>query len=152
MLASTLGATDLDSLFNTWQTTSDSLTIKINNLDSLIKNDKVIFVDIRANREIKVSKIENSITIKEFESMVKKPNFNKSEIHFIAYCTVGYRSGKFTQKYTAKGFNVLNLWGGILDWVRQERPVLDPKKNPTLEVHTYSEEWEFIPSKYKAIN
>ena len=59
----------------------------------------------------------------------------------LIYCTVGARSEKIGKILQQEGFSrVYNLYGGIVHWVNEGRPVFANGK-PTLQVHTYSKPW-----------
>ena len=55
---------------------------------------------------------------------------------------MGYRSEKIAEKLTASGFtNVVNLYGGIFEWINQDKPVVDQSGSETELVHAYSKKW-----------
>ena len=43
----------------------------------------------------------------------------------LVYCSVGARSQDIGKKLVQKGFSVVNLYGGIFQWVNDELPVYD---------------------------
>jgi predicted sulfurtransferase len=56
---------------------------------------------------------------------------------------VGVRSEKIGEKLIAAGYkNVLNLYGGIFEWVNQNHPVYKQNGVQTAEIHTYDNNWE----------
>lgn len=110
----------------------------------LDKNEAHILLDIRSPEEQKVSMLPNSITKEQF---LKNPDEFKNK-KIIAYCTIGYRSGKFAEKH--KGRNVLNLEGGILAWSHIKGKFFKDNKE-TKQVHIHSKDWNFLHSDYKAV-
>jgi phosphatidylethanolamine-binding protein (PEBP) family uncharacterized protein len=61
----------------------------------------------------------------------------------VVYCSVGVRSEKIGEKLIAAGYkNVLNLYGGIFEWVNQNLPVYKQNGVQTAEIHTYDNNWE----------
>jgi rhodanese-related sulfurtransferase len=59
----------------------------------------------------------------------------------LIYCTVGARSEEIGKTLQKEGFTrVYNLYGGIVHWVNEGRPVF-AKGKPTQKVHTYSKPW-----------
>lgn len=98
-------------------------------------------LDAREKEEHEVSHLQNAIWVghETFNlNSVAKLDKNKP---VLIYCTVGARSeaiGKILQK---EGFiHVYNLYGGIVHWVNEGRPVF-AKGKPTQKVHTYSQPW-----------
>lgn len=112
-------------------------------VDSLKKCiDQVILFDAREKKEFDVSHIKGArhVGYEKFslESIVDIPK-NK---RIVIYCSVGYRSEKITEKLKAAGYtNVMNLYGGIFEWVNQGNTVVDNTGNPTSKVHAYSYSW-----------
>jgi rhodanese-related sulfurtransferase len=59
----------------------------------------------------------------------------------LIYCTVGARSQEIGKKLQEAGFErVFNLYGGILHWANEGKPLFVEGK-PTQKVHTYSKSW-----------
>ncbi|MER3327952.1 MAG: rhodanese-like domain-containing protein, partial [Candidatus Kapaibacterium sp.] len=60
----------------------------------------------------------------------------------VVYCSVGYRSEKIAEKLQGAGYtDVSNLYGGIFEWVNQDRAVVDDQNTPTTKVHAFSRVW-----------
>lgn len=103
----------------------------------------VIFVDARSADEYNVSHIQDAIWVgfEDFD-IVRLKHVSKSK-PIVVYCSIGYRSEKITQKLKAEGFEqVLNLYGGIFEWVNQGNAVYKDQK-VTTKVHAYSKSWGF---------
>lgn len=110
---------------------------------SLLADNDVVFVDTRSKKEMKVSSIPGAITVKAFNK--QKERYKQKRI--IAFCTIGYRSGKFAQKMGRKGYRVENLKNGLLGWVYGGGPlVVDGKETKTL--HVYGKKWNLVPEGY----
>jgi rhodanese-related sulfurtransferase len=120
-------------------------TISAEKLKSELNNKKFILVDVREEKEQSVSMLPGAITAKQFEKNIDK--YKRERI--IAYCTIGYRSGEFASKH--KSLKVINLIGGVLMWSHSQGSFVN-KKGATKKVHTYSNDWNFLNSKYEAVS
>ena len=101
-----------------------------------------LFLDTREPAEFSVSHIPGArcVGYDDFDpaSVADLPR----DKALVVYCSVGYRSERIGEKLQKMGFtNVKNLYGGIFDWMRQEQPVVDADKKPTLNIHTYNRDW-----------
>jgi len=86
---------------------------------------------------------------------IKKEDFLKTPVEFknkmiIAYCTIGYRSGKFAEEMIDKGLRIYNLKGGVLAWVLEGGKVFDANKE-SKRVHVYGEKWNHLPEGYESV-
>ncbi len=108
------------------------------------KNKDIILVDIREKEEQQVSMLPGAITKEEFLKNLDKYKDKK----IITYCTIGYRSGKFAEKYSK--LNIYNLEGGVLAWSHFKGKFFKDNKETKL-VHVFSQEWDFLNSNYKAV-
>ena len=110
--------------------------------NSVDEGEEFYLFDSREKKEFETSHIPNAIWV-GYES------FNKGKVKgldrnkkVIVYCSVGFRSEKIGEKLSSLGFSdVLNLHGGIFDWVNQGNKVVDSKGEKTEKVHTYNEDW-----------
>jgi rhodanese-related sulfurtransferase len=112
--------------------------IKPNQISTL-SNYQVL--DAREKEEFEVSHLPGAkwagyetFDLKNLESLDKsKP--------VLIYCTVGARSQEIGKKLQNAGFSrVYNLYGGIIHWVNEGKPV-EKNGKPTQNVHTYSQSW-----------
>ena len=102
---------------------------------------KPLLLDIREIDEYKVSHIKNAnyagyndFSIDQFESINK-------DTTIVVYCSVGYRSSEVAQKLIEAGFkDVRNLYGGIFQWINQEREIVKDSVI-TDSLHTYNKKW-----------
>ena len=104
-----------------------------------------IFVDVRTPEEQQVSTIPGAIPSKIF---LKNPEKYASKT-IIAYCTIGYRSGKLAEEMLEKGITVKNLEGGLLGWVHAGGPLVH-NNQPTTNIHVYGRTWNLAPVEYNA--
>ncbi len=118
-------------------------------LDQLERDQEgeVIWVDVRTAREQAVSTIPGAITAKQFEQSPDR----YSTANLVAYCTIGYRSGKFAIKWRKRGYRISNLKGGVLAWAHADKLFQTPSGEQTRRVHTYGRDWDFLPEGYSAV-
>ncbi len=111
------------------------------------ERDDVIIVDVREPKEQAVSMIPGAITKTEFEA--RKEELKGKTV--VAYCTIGYRSGKYTQGLEEEGWDAYNLPGSILSWVIAGQPVVDESGKETTQVHVYGKQWDLLPEGYEGV-
>jgi sodium/bile acid cotransporter 7 len=111
----------------------------------LLKNGRVIFVDVREQKEQDVSMLPGAITENEF---LKHPERYHDKV-IIGYCTISYRSGKLAMKLRARDIAMLNLRGGLLAWVHAGGKVYD-RNGETRHIHVYGRKWDLGPKDYQA--
>lgn len=113
--------------------------ISVDSLSKIVSN--VVLLDAREPDEYKVSHLANA-------TYVGYNNFNMDSLKIIdkktpivVYCSIGYRSGKITEKLMENGFvNVQNLYGGIFEWKNNNKTLVDDN-GITNDVHPYSKTW-----------
>ena len=119
-------------------------------VDSLLalqkKGKKVVLVDVREKKEIKVSTIPGAISQKKFEKNIRKYR----DYQIVVYCTIGYRSGIYTEKLRRKNLKAYNLIGGVLDWAHAGQKFSNPSGD-SLKVHVYGQEWNLAPEGYQPV-
>lgn len=112
----------------------------------LTGTDPPVLVDVRGDEEREVSMIPGAISQEEFE---KHPDrFTGREV--VTYCTIGYRSGRYTQKLVGKGWDAHNLRGSIVSWTHVEGE-LEHDGSPTRRVHVYGRAWNLVAEGYEAV-
>ena len=111
-----------------------------------LSTSEVVFVDVRSEAERNVSIIPGAIDQAEFEKNLER--FRSRKI--IVYCTIGFRSGVYTQKLNKKGVAAHNLVGGVLMWAYYKNKFVRGGE-PTNKVHVYGKEWNLLPQEYIAI-
>ena len=112
----------------------------------LMQSHQVVFVDTRTPQERRVSMLPGAISVNEF---LKDSNKYRNET-IISYCTISYRSAKFTRELNNKGFTAYNLAGGLLAWVLDGGKVYD-SSGVTKRIHVYGKKWDYPPEGYQAV-
>lgn len=98
-------------------------------------------LDAREKTEHEVSHLQNAIWVGHDTFTLKSVAELDKNKPVLIYCTVGARSEEIGKKLQKEGFTrVYNLYGGIVHWVNEGRPVF-AKGKPTQKVHTYSKPW-----------
>jgi len=84
-----------------------------------IEGKKVQLVDVRTPGEYTQGHIENAVNINIFDKAfdTKTDVLDKSKPVYV-YCRSGARSMKAANNLKNRGFNVVNLNGGISSWMR----------------------------------
>jgi len=117
-------------------------SIPIISVDSLYKNyDDYIVLDAREKSEYKTSHLPGAHYIGYNSpklSVVKKLDTSKD---IVLYCSIGYRSEVIAKKLKKKGYNVINLYGSIFEWVNKGLPLQDKNGDATKTVHGYDKSW-----------
>lgn len=117
-----------------------------------INANDLVLIDSREKNEFEVSHLKNAIWVgytnldlSPLEGLAK----NKK---IVVYCSVGYRSEKVVEKLKEKGFkNVSNLYGGIFEWMNQDRQVVNKSGQPTDSIHAYNRMWGVWLTKGKKV-
>jgi len=128
--------------------TIDSLyenTVPLITIEELIKIDKynLYILDTREDDEFHVSHLKNARHVGNFWFDMRKVYDIPINATVVVYCSVGVRSEKIGEKLIAAGYkNVLNLYGGIFEWINQSHPVYKQNGVQTAEIHTYDKSWE----------
>jgi sodium/bile acid cotransporter 7 len=112
-----------------------------------MKQGRVIFVDVRSAEEQAVSMLPGAISAKEF--MLTPQKYENHLI--IAYCTIGYRSGKLAEKFRKKDIPMVNMRGGILVWLHSGGKVYR-EGDPVNRVHVFGKRWDLAPSNIESIS
>lgn len=112
----------------------------------LLHAGRAVFVDVREEREQKVSMLPGAVTEQEF---LEHPERYRDKV-VIGYCTISYRSGVLADKLKARGITMLNLEGGLLAWVHAGGKVYDGS-GETRRIHVYGRKWNLGPKDYEAV-
>lgn len=99
-------------------------------------------LDARGYREFEVSHIPGAIWVgyEEF-SPTRLAGIDK-QAPVAVYCAVGYRSERIAERLREQGYlNVVNVYGGIFEWVNTRRPVVTDDGFETDRIHPYSRFW-----------
>lgn len=116
--------------------------IKSDKLKALLKKEKVYILDAREFAEFKVSHIKNSIFVgfDHFDIDKLKKKLPKGS-PIVVYCSVGYRSGKITEKLIESGYKAYNLYGGIFGWSNSGNQIYNQDNLVTKKIHGFNQEW-----------
>jgi molybdopterin/thiamine biosynthesis adenylyltransferase/rhodanese-related sulfurtransferase/molybdopterin converting factor small subunit len=88
----------------------------------LDRGDKLTLLDVREPNEYQISRIPGNVLIPLGEVPRRYAELNQDE-EIVVYCKMGGRSAKAADFLRSVGFKrVLNLKGGILDWVDKVDP------------------------------
>ena len=105
-----------------------------------------VLVDVRKKKEREVSIIAGSITREEYESHADQ----YEGYRVVSYCTIGYRSGKYSEQLRRDGVDAWNLEAGILGWVHAGKPV-QSEGEQSWRVHVYGRQWSLLPADYEPV-
>ena len=112
----------------------------------LMRDQKVIFIDVRRPNEQEISMLPGAIThLAYLDNQDKYNDYLK-----ISYCTIGYRSGRFAQMMHQNGTAVYNLHGGMLGWLHDGGEVYD-KNGQSFRIHVYGRPWKLAPEGYQEV-
>jgi adenylyltransferase/sulfurtransferase len=90
--------------------------------ERLDRGDKLTLVDVREPNEYQINRIPGTILIPLGEIPRRYAELNKDD-EIVVHCKVGARSAKAADFLRSVGFKrVLNLKGGILDWIDKVDP------------------------------
>ena len=125
---------------------ADTTDIAPSEAMELFKAGRVVFVDVREEKEQEVSMLPGAVTEKEF---LENPDRYRDKV-LIGYCTISYRSGKLAQKLRVRNIDMQNLEGGLLAWVHAGGKVYD-RNGETRRIHVYGRKWNLGPKDYEAL-
>jgi len=116
------------------------------------KTKNVVVVDVRMAEEQNVSMIPGSLRKEEFEERESELTALE-DTTVVAYCTIGYRSGKYVQQLAKRGVFAYNLRGSVLAWTHAGYELVEgnPGHMPTKQVHVFGKTWDLAGEGYKAV-
>jgi rhodanese-related sulfurtransferase len=134
------------SSFNELKNNIISKTIPLISVNELkkVENTKapLLILDAREQNEFNVSHIKNAKHVGYDQFDIKEFKKTDKETTVVVYCSVGYRSEKIGEKLKKAGFKkVMNLEGGIFDWVNSGHPLYNGDGGQTEKVHAYDKTW-----------
>jgi rhodanese-related sulfurtransferase len=99
-------------------------------------------LDARTYREFSVSHIEGATWVGYEDFDVGRLAGIDKQAPVAVYCSVGYRSEHIAEKLRQQGYTqVVNIYGGIFEWVNTGHPVVTGNDTETDAVHAYSKSW-----------
>lgn len=78
-------------------------------------NGDASIIDVRETEEVKAGKIPGAVNIPLGLIEFRLQDIDKSKEH-IMVCRSGGRSGMASELLGSRGYNVINMEGGMLDW------------------------------------
>lgn len=112
----------------------------------LQQGEEIVLVDVRSPDEMTVSMLPGAITKEEFERNIKQYQ-NKM---IVAYCTIGYRSGKYARSKQLQDINILNLEGSLLAWSHVQGNLVNDL-GATKQVHIFNRQWQLTADDYQPV-
>jgi len=112
-----------------------------------LKTGEIVLLDVRSAKEMDVSRIPGAITAKEF--LDDRGKYKDKTV--VAYCTIGYRSGKFAQQMQRQGIVVKNLQAGLLGWTYAGGALIAPSGRQTNKLHLFGPDWNLAPKGYVGV-
>ncbi|WP_144604878.1 rhodanese-like domain-containing protein [Algoriphagus algorifonticola] len=97
-------------------------------------------LDTREKEEYQVSHLKGAVWVGYDQFPTFSLDRLDKSIPVLVYCTVGARSQNIGKKLIENGYEVYNLYGGIIHWANEEYP-LYKGENRTDKVHTYTRAW-----------
>ncbi|MGM7703568.1 rhodanese-like domain-containing protein [Pseudalkalibacillus sp. Hm43] len=89
--------------------------------EKLVKSERLSIIDVRKDEEVAKGMIPGATHIPLDEIPDRFNEIPKDEEH-VMVCRSGGRSGKAAQFLQEKGYDVLNMTGGMLAWDGQTQP------------------------------
>ncbi|MCZ6835198.1 MAG: rhodanese-like domain-containing protein [Planctomycetota bacterium] len=120
--------------------------ISAQELNVRMEDENLVIVDVRTPEEQAISKIKGAITADEFEA--KADQYRDKSI--VCYCTIGHRSGLYTQQLMSRGFKAENLQGAILAWTHASGK-LEDSSGETTKVHIFSKAYSLTAEGYDPV-
>jgi rhodanese-related sulfurtransferase len=120
-------------------------TVDLVNAETLIEmqqNQSLFLLDTRELEEFEVSHLSSAIFVGYNNFSIENLDNIPKDAIIVVYCSVGYRSEIIGKQLLDSGFSaVLNLRGGIFDWVGKGYPVVNSDSKAVLKVHPYNKKW-----------
>jgi len=83
--------------------------------EMLEKNQNISLIDVRETAELAARKIPGAVNIPLSLLEFRMQDIDKSKEH-IMVCRSGNRSGQASRFLESRGFHVVNMDGGMLEW------------------------------------
>ncbi len=146
------GAQVKSKAYNVMLKTLLSHTVDEVSVNDINTDEDIIYLDAREKKEFDVSKINNAIWVGYDDFNLSRVDGIEKGKKIIVYCSVGYRSEKISEKLLKNGFtDVSNMYGGIFEWVNEEKEVVNNNNEPTKKVHAFDRTWGIWLKKGKKI-
>lgn len=97
-----------------------------------------VLLDVRAVEEFRVSHLPGA---RHIDPGLTPLNDIPRHAEIVVYCSVGYRSARFSARMQGEGYaHVSNLRGGLFAWASTDRMLTDGRR-PVQRVHPFSRAW-----------
>jgi len=107
-----------------------------------IESGQYRLLDARGYREFEVSHIAGATWVGYDDFDLDRLAGIEHQTPLAVYCSVGYRSERIVERLLQQGYtNVVNVYGGIFEWVNTGRPVVAEDGTQTALLHAYSASW-----------
>ncbi|WKA54534.1 rhodanese-like domain-containing protein [Planococcus shixiaomingii] len=91
-------------------------TMTTKEVQEMLENKQAVsLIDVRETEEVAAGKIPRAVNIPLSLLEFRLQDIDKSKEHTIV-CRSGNRSAQATRFLESRGFNVINMAGGMLDW------------------------------------
>ena len=94
--------------------------------EQLLKDSAVVLLDVRTKSEFDEGHLKNAILIDvktDSFMMAARDRLPKDKV-IAVYCRSGRRSVAAAERLSAEGYQVVNLEGGILSWIKAGKEVV----------------------------
>ena len=111
-----------------------------------------LILDARTEPEYAISHIRGAVQIDPYKPSLRSLRGVPRSGAIVVYSSAGYRGARVTSWLVKQGYTtVVNLSGGIFQWVDQGHPVFREESRPTALVHPYDQRWGYLlPRRYRA--
>jgi rhodanese-related sulfurtransferase len=104
--------------------------------------EKAVFLDAREPAEFAVSHLPTARNIGYEEPDYTVLDDLPKDTLLVIYCSIGYRSAEVGKKIQDMGFEqVMNLYGGIFEWINIGGELVTNDNEPTSAIHPYNAWW-----------
>lgn len=124
----------------------DVETISAAALREALPSGGFVLVDVRTERERRVSTLPGAIAASEFEERLGE----LADRTVVAYCTIGARSSSYARRMGGRGVAVLNLEGSVLAWTHAGGPLVHDGA-PTRRLHVHGRRWNLAADGYETV-
>ncbi len=104
-----------------------SAAVSVEQTQTLMADGEYLLLDVRTPQEFEgeLGHLPGAVLIpvQELEQRLSELEQYK-ERKIIAYCRTGNRSGKATSLLNQKGYNVVNMLGGMVEWNEKHLPAI----------------------------
>ena len=103
-------------------------TVDAKDFSKLLESPKVFLLDVRTQEEFDAGHLQNAVLI-DFNSVdyvdkIKKIFIESNKEIIAIYCRSGRRSAMAAEQISKEGIQLVNLKGGILDWMEKGFPTV----------------------------